>query len=105
MGCIERKLSGAEREQMVDLMMHGIKRWCDHAADKGICPVCAMDAYMRGVFGFFKDIGGVDAEDALIALMGSYNRAYRGEACIVEETAVTGETLADMMAALKSKGH
>lgn len=105
MGCVERKLSSAEREQMVDLMMHGIKRWCERAADKGICPVCAMDAYMLGVFGFFKEIGGVDAEEALVVMMESYNRAYRGEACIVEEKAVTGDTLADMMAALKTKSH
>lgn len=81
-----KKLTTAEREQMVDLMMHSIKRITLKLADKGVCPICSLDMFLLGVFKFHKEIGGVEAEEALEVLMHSYNRAYSGEACIMEDT-------------------
>lgn len=84
MACVDKKMNSAEKEQSVDMLMHSIKRWCDHMGKKGICPTCTLDAYMIGLLLFFKEIGHVSPEAALDIFTTCYNRAYEGDAVLME---------------------
>jgi hypothetical protein len=85
MACVDKKLNSAEQEQAVDLMMNGVKRVALFLEKKGVCAVCSLDFQLRNVLAFHKELGRVEAEAALACIMSAYNKAYEGEASLVEE--------------------
>lgn len=95
MACVEKKMSSAEKEQAVDLLMNGVKRTALYLEKKEVCAVCSLDMQLHGVLVFHKELGHVDAEAALACIMDAYNRAYEGEASIVEDVAMTREAAHD----------